>query len=64
MTVYIVQEEKKLKIITVQPHQEAFFQADYTGRILVQASSTLEALMKFQDMPDELKFPDQQESPK
>jgi hypothetical protein len=63
MTVYIVKEEKKLKIITVQPHQEAFFQADHAGRILVKAGSTLEALMKFQDLPDEVKFPDQYESP-
>jgi len=62
MAVYIVKEEKKLKIITVQPHQEAFFQADYAGRILVQADTTMQALLKFQDLPDEVKFPEQHES--
>jgi hypothetical protein len=35
MAVYIVKDKKKLKIITVLPHQETFFQADYAGRILV-----------------------------
>jgi len=62
MAVYIVKEEKKLKIITVQPHQEEFFKADYAGKILVRADSTMEALLKFQDLPDEVKFPDQEES--
>lgn len=63
MTVYIIKEENKLKIIKVQPHQEAFFQEDYAGRILVRATSTLEALMKFQDLPDEVKYSDQEQSP-
>jgi hypothetical protein len=63
MAVYIVKEEKKLKIINVLPHQEAFFQADYAGRILVRADSTLQALLKFQELPDAVKYPDQEESP-
>jgi len=63
MTVYIVKEETKFRIITVQAHQEAFFQADYAGRILVKADTTLQALLKFQELPDEVKFPDQHESP-
>jgi hypothetical protein len=63
MPVYIVKEEKKLKIITVQAHQEAFFLADYAGRILVKADTTLQALLAFQDLPDAVKFPDQEESP-
>jgi len=62
MAVYIVKEEKKLTIITVQAHQEKFFRADYAGRILVQAGTTLEALLKFQDLPDNVKFPDHEES--
>ena len=62
MAVYIVKEEKKMKIITVQPHQEAFFQADYAGRILVKADTTLQALLAFQELPDAVKYPDQQES--
>jgi len=59
---YIVKEGKELKIITVQPHQEVFFQADYEGRILVSGNSTMEALMKFGELPDEVKYPDQEES--
>jgi len=62
MPVYIVKEEKKFKIITVQVHQEAFFRADYAGRILVCADSTLQALLKFQELPDGVKYPDQEES--
>jgi len=59
---YIVKEEKKLKIITVQAHQEAFFQADYAGRILACGNNTMEALMKFGELPDEVKHPDQEGS--
>jgi hypothetical protein len=59
MAVYIVKEEKKLKIITVLPHQEEFFRIDYAGKILVQADSTLQALMAFQELPDSVKYPDQ-----
>jgi hypothetical protein len=62
MPVYIVKEEKKLKIITVQVHQEAFFLADYAGRILVVAGSIMEALIKFGELPDAVKDPDQEES--
>jgi hypothetical protein len=63
MSVYIVKDENKLKIITVQVHQEAFFQADYAGKILASANSTLEALLKFDQLPDHLKYPDQEQSP-
>jgi len=63
MAVYIVKEEKKMKIITVRVDQEVYFQADYAGKILVRADSTWQALMKFQELPDEVKFPDQNESP-
>jgi hypothetical protein len=47
----------------VRIDQEVYFQSDYAGRILVQADTTLQALLKFQDLPDEVKFPDQEESP-
>ena len=60
--VYIVKEKEKLKIITVRVDQEVYFQADYAGRILVSAYSTVEALMKFNDLADHVKFPDQEES--
>jgi hypothetical protein len=59
---YIVKEGKELKIITVQVHQEAFFLADYADRILASGNSTMEALMKFGELPDEVKYPDQEES--
>lgn len=62
MAVYIVKEENKFKIITVRLDQEAYFLADYAGKILVQADSKVQALMKFQELPDEVKFPDQEES--
>jgi hypothetical protein len=62
MAVYIVREEKELKIITVRPDQESYFQADYAGRILVSANSTMEALMKFGELPDHVKYPDQEAS--
>ena len=62
MTVYIVKEGKELKIITVRPDQEIFFQADYAGKILACGNSTLEALMKFNELPDHVKYPDQEES--
>jgi len=59
---YIVKEGKELKIITVQAHQEAFFQADYAGRILASGNNLMDALLKFQELPDALKYPDQEES--
>jgi hypothetical protein len=59
---YIIKEEKELKIITVRVDQEPFFLADYAGRILVCANSTVEALLKFDELPDEVKYPDQEES--
>jgi hypothetical protein len=62
MRTYIVKEEDKLKIITVQAHQEAFFLADYEGRILACGNSTMEALMKFGELPDAVKYPDQEAS--
>ena len=62
MAVYIVKEEKQLKIITVRPDQEVYFQADYEGRILVCGNNTMEALMKFGELPDAVKYPDQEAS--
>ena len=59
---YIVKEGKELKIITVQAHQETFFLADYAGRILASGNNTMEALMKFGELPDHMKYPDQEES--
>ena len=59
---YIVKEGKELKIITIQAHQEAFFRTDYAGRILTCGNNTMEALLKFQELPDELKYPDPKES--
>ena len=49
---YIVKEGKELKIITVRVDQEAFFQADYTGRILASGNNTMEALLKFGQLMD------------
>jgi hypothetical protein len=49
---YIVKEGKELKIITVKADQEDFFQADYAGRILASGNNTMEALMKFGELPD------------
>ncbi len=62
MAVYIVKEEKELKIITVRPDQEVYFQADYAGKILASGNSTLEALLKFNELPDQVKYPDQEAS--
>jgi hypothetical protein len=49
---YIVKEGKELKIITVRPDQEVYFQADYAGRILACGNNTMEALMKYGQLPD------------
>ncbi len=49
---YIVKEGNKLKIIAVRADQEAFFQADYAGRILASGNNTMEALLKFGERPD------------
>ena len=49
---YIVKEGKELKIITVKVDQEAFFQADYAGRILASGNNTMEALLKFGQLMD------------
>jgi hypothetical protein len=62
MKTYIVKESDGLKIIQVRVDQEGFFQADYAGKILVWGNSTMEALLKFQDLPDEVKCPDQEKS--
>ena len=59
---YIVKEGKELKIITVQAHQEAFFQADYAGKILVCASSTMEALIKWGQLPEWPKLDEEESS--
>jgi hypothetical protein len=60
--VYIVKEKKELKIITVRPDQEVYFQADYAGKILASGNNTMEALIKFGELPDQVKHPDQEES--
>jgi hypothetical protein len=49
---YIVKEGKELKIITVKVDQEAFFQADYAGRILASGNNTMEALMNYGQLPE------------
>ncbi len=49
---YIVKEGKELKIITVRADQEAFFQADYAGRILASGNNTMEALMNYGQLPE------------
>jgi hypothetical protein len=59
---YIVKEGKELKIIQVQAHQEAFFLVDYAGKILASGNNTMEALIKFGELPDHVKYPDQEES--
>ena len=59
---YIVKEGKELKIISVRTDQEAFFLADYADRILACGNNTMEALLKFQELPDAMKYPDQEES--
>lgn len=58
---YIVKEGKELKIIAVQVHQEAFFLADYAGRILASGNNTMEALIKFGELP-QLPNQDEEES--
>jgi len=59
---YIVKEGKQLKIITVRADQEVYFQADYAGRILASGNNTMEALIRFGELPDAVKYPDQEES--
>jgi hypothetical protein len=49
---YIVKENNQLKIIQVQAHQEAFFQADYAGKILASGNTTMEALMNYGQLPE------------
>jgi hypothetical protein len=61
---YIVKEGKELKIITVRADQEAFFQADYAGRILASGNNTMEALMKFGELPDLSTLADDQNTEK
>jgi len=48
---YIVKEGKELKIITVRPDQESFFQVDYAGKILVSGNNIMEALIRFGELP-------------
>jgi hypothetical protein len=48
---YIVKEGKELKIIAVRADQEVYFQADYAGKILASGNNTMEALMKFGELP-------------
>jgi hypothetical protein len=61
MSVYIVKEGKEVQIITVRPHQEEYFQADYAGKILASGNNTLEAFLKFADLP-RLPNPTEEES--
>ena len=58
---YIVKEGKELKIINVRADQEVYFQADYAGRILVSGNNTMEALIRFGELP-QLPNQDEEES--
>ena len=49
---YIVRESCQLKIIQVRADQEAYFQADYAGRILASGNNTMEALIRFGELPN------------
>ena len=49
---YIIREGNKLKIITVKPDQEDFFQKGYAGRILASGNNTMEALMNYGQLPN------------
>jgi hypothetical protein len=59
---YIVKEGKELKIITVRPDQEVYFQADYAGKILVCANNTMEALIKWGQLPEWPKLDEEESS--
>jgi hypothetical protein len=61
MSVYIVKEGKEVKVITVRPHQEEYFQADYAGKILASGNNTLEAFLKFGELRG-LQNPTEEES--
>jgi hypothetical protein len=56
---YIVREADQLKIIQVRVDQEAYFQADYAGRILASGSSTMEALIRFGELPNLIELNDE-----
>ena len=49
---YIVREADQLRIIQVRADQEAYFQADYAGRILASGNNTMEALIRFGELPN------------
>ena len=49
---YIVREADQLKIIQVRADQEAYFQADYAGRIVASGNNTMEALIRFGELPN------------
>ena len=49
---YIVREADQLKIIQVRADQEVYFQADYAGRILASGNNTMEALIRFGELPN------------
>jgi hypothetical protein len=49
---YIVRESDQLKIIQVRADQEVYFQADYAGRILASGNNTMEALIRFGELPN------------
>jgi hypothetical protein len=48
---YIIKEGKELKIIAVRVDQEAFFLVDYAGKILASGNNTMEALIRFGELP-------------
>jgi hypothetical protein len=48
---YIIKEGKELKIIAVRVDQESFFLADYAGKILASGNNTMEALIRFGELP-------------
>jgi hypothetical protein len=49
---YIVREADQLKIMQVRADQETYFQADYVGRILASGNNTMEALIRFGELPN------------
>ena len=49
---YIVRDGNQLQIIQVRADQEAYFQADYAGRILASGNNTMEALIRFGELPN------------
>lgn len=64
---YIVREADQLRIIQVRADQEAYFLADYAGKILASGNNTMEALIRFGELPNLTELNDelnQAQSPK